>query len=57
MNGKDEDIETFMAQLKIENNQPCGRMKVEELQVASINDEVEQQPSQNNELSGTVQRT
>jgi hypothetical protein len=31
MNGKDENIGTFMAQLEIENDQPSGRMKVEEL--------------------------
>jgi hypothetical protein len=31
MNGKDENIETLVAQLEIENDQPSGRMRVEEL--------------------------
>jgi hypothetical protein len=57
MNGKDQDIETFVAYLEIENNQPCGKMKVEELRVANIDDEVEQQPLRNNELSRIAQKT
>jgi hypothetical protein len=32
-------------------------MKVKELRVASIDDEVKQQPSRDNELFGTAQRT
>jgi hypothetical protein len=40
MNGKDEDTKTLMAQLEIKNDQPGGRMRVEELQVTSIDDEV-----------------
>ncbi len=57
MNGKDEDIETLMAQLEIENDQLGGRMKVKELQVANIDDEVEQQPLRENELFGITQKT
>jgi hypothetical protein len=49
MNGKDEDIETLMAQLEIENDQLDGRMKVKELRITSIDDEVEQQPSRDND--------
>lgn len=46
MNGKDEDIETLMAQLEIENDEPSasvGARMGEETQ-ASMDDEVEQQP-------------
>jgi hypothetical protein len=43
--------------LEIENDRPGGRMKVKELRVANINDEVEQQPLQDNELFGITQRT
>ncbi len=57
MNGKDENIETLVAQLEIENDQPSGRMRVEELWVVNIDDEVKQQPLRDNELFGATQRT
>jgi hypothetical protein len=44
-NDKDEDTKTLMAQLEIKNDQLDGRMRVEKLQVTSIDDEVKQQPS------------
>ncbi len=56
-NDKDEDTKTLMAQLEIKNDQLDGRMRVEKLQVTSIDDEVKQQPSWDNELFGTTQRT
>ncbi len=59
MNGKDEDIETLMAQLEIGNDQPsasAGTRMGEETQ-ANMDDEVEQQPLQNDELSGIAQKT
>jgi hypothetical protein len=46
-----------VAQLEIENDQPSGRMRVEELWVVNIDDEVKQQPLRDNELFGATQRT
>ncbi len=58
MNGKDENIETFMAQLEIENDQrnaSVGTMMKEETQ-ANMDDEIEQ-PLWNDELFRIAQRT
>jgi hypothetical protein len=59
MNGKDEDIEIFMAQLEIKNDQPSANARArmgEETQVG-MDDENEQQPLRNDALSGITQRS
>jgi hypothetical protein len=57
MNGKDEDIETFMAQLEIENDQPSASLgtRMKEETRASMDDEIEQ-PLRNDELFRIAQR-